>query len=91
MQAWSCCRSARPSQTQLRVTKCPVITRRAWQKPLHYPRPESDRHNPRTLRHQQIMSNRVMEQDARLTNLEIKVSFTEDMVEELKVLRPCLR
>lgn len=24
-----------------------------------------------------------MEQDARLTNLEIKVSFTEDMVEEL--------
>ena len=32
------------------------------------------------------MSNRVMEQhphDARLTNLEIKLSFTEDMVEEL--------
>jgi SlyX protein len=31
----------------------------------------------------QIMSNRVMEQDARLINLEIKVSFAEDMVEEL--------
>ena len=30
-----------------------------------------------------IMSNRRMEQDARLINLEIKVSFTEDMVEEL--------
>ncbi len=29
------------------------------------------------------MSNRRMEQDARLINLEIKVSFTEDMVEEL--------
>jgi len=29
------------------------------------------------------MSNLVMEQDARLTNLEIKVSFTEDMVDEL--------
>lgn len=29
------------------------------------------------------MSNRVMDQDARLTNLEIKISFTEDTVEEL--------
>ena len=29
------------------------------------------------------MSNRAMEHDARLTNLEIKVSFTEDMVDEL--------
>jgi SlyX protein len=31
----------------------------------------------------QIMSNRVMENDARLTNLEIKLSFTEDMLDEL--------
>lgn len=30
-----------------------------------------------------IVSNRAMEHDARLTNLEIKVSFTDDMVEEL--------
>lgn len=29
------------------------------------------------------MSNRGMDQDARLTNLEIKLSFTEDTVEEL--------
>lgn len=29
------------------------------------------------------MSNCPMEQDTRLTNLEIKVSFTEDMLDEL--------
>lgn len=29
------------------------------------------------------MSNRWMEHDTRITNLEIKVSFTEDMLEEL--------
>ena len=78
--------NARPGQTRSGVAGGSIMECWGGQKGLDYRRLETGHGGSLYLQHRQIMSNRVMDQqthDARLTNLEIKLSFTEDMVEEL--------